>query len=44
MGSKMDLGGPMFSPGLEVFRIGISLDASMTLLKSGCLRGHLKVV
>ena len=31
MGSKMDLGGPMFSPRLEVFRIGISLDASMTL-------------
>ena len=28
----------MFSPGLQVFQIGITLDASMTLSKSGCLR------
>ena len=43
---NMDLGvgGAMFSPGLEVFRIGITLDASMTLLKSGCLSAHIKVV
>ena len=44
-GSKMDLGGgPMFSPDLEVFRICITLDDLMTLLKSGGSRGHLKVV
>ena len=34
--------GPIISPGLEVFRIGITLDASMTLLKAGCLRGTLR--
>ena len=43
-GQRWIKGGPMFSSGLEVFRITITLDASMTLLKSGCLREHLKMV
>ena len=43
MGSKIDLGGANVLPWLRGFRIGAILDASMTFLKSGGLRGHLKV-
>ena len=32
----------MFSPGLEVFRIGATLDALLTFLKSGGFRGTLR--
>ena len=44
MGSKIDLGGANVLPWLRGFQIGATLDASMTSLKSGGLKGHLKVV
>ena len=43
MWSKIDLGGANVLPWIKGFQIGATLDASMTFLKSGGLRGHLKV-
>ena len=42
-GLKMDLVGATVLPWPRGFHIGATLDASMTLKKSGGLRGHLKV-
>ena len=43
-GSKINLGGANVLPGPRGSQIGATLDASMTFLKSGGFRGHLKEV
>ena len=43
-GSKMELEGANVLPWPRGFRIGATLDALLTFLKSGGFRGHLKEV